>query len=189
VTNNYYVKLTSLIPANRYNWHVVYNYTDSEAYYSPIWVFETQKFSDIVVHQIDVPDYAFTGELCEVRWTIINFGSITTPHNYWTDAVYLSWDDTFRNSKLVARVNHFGVLFINDSYTTTATFTLDEKRFGKSFIAVHTDYTNHLEEYNRTNNWLRNLTKPVSVRLTPPPDLQVVEIRPSENRVFSGMNS
>jgi hypothetical protein len=187
VTSNSYFKVQSLSPATQYQWQVVYHSSREDTYFSPIWLFETQKFADLIVRQIIIPPEGLTGESYEVKWTVENIGNITTSTSYWTDAVYLSWDTAFNNVKLIAQVNHYGVLYVNDGYSAIASFTLEERKWGSAYISVHTDIWNQVPEYNLTNNKMTNTTRYINVLLTPPPDLLVSSIRPSDYNVFSGL--
>jgi hypothetical protein len=182
-----YQYISSLEPSTKYQWQVVYHSTGGELYYSPVWVFETIKFADLAIRQIIIPQSGYTGETYEIKWTVVNIGNITTLTSYWTDAVYLSWDTAFNNAKLIAQVNHYGVLYVNDGYSAIASFTLEERKWGSAYISVYTDIWNQVPEYNITNNKMANTTRFIDVQLTPPPDLLVSSIRPSDYRAYSGL--
>jgi hypothetical protein len=187
VSYNSHIKVESLQPATRYQWQIVYHFPNENTYYSPIWVFETVKFADLVVRQIIIPRSAFTGQTCQVKWTVENIGNITTETSYWTDAVYLSWDTAFNNAQQVAQVSHQGVLYVNDGYSVIATFTLEEKKWGRAYITVHTDIWNQVAEYNKTNNGMTNTSSSVDVQRSPSPNLLASLIRLSDYTAFSGL--
>ncbi|XP_053392818.1 uncharacterized protein LOC123564214 isoform X2 [Mercenaria mercenaria] len=184
--NNYY-RITSLKSGTRYQWQIIFLFDNNETYLSPIWVFETRKYADLVVVGIDVPPSGFTNNDCTVKWTVMNSGGIATQSRRWYDAVYISWDDDFRNSKLVKTVYQKNVIYPKDGYSSTTTFRLSEKEFGNAYIFIRTNLYNYVEEYNTTNNVMRSLST-IHVKLTPPPDLQVTSMILSGTKVFSGTN-
>jgi hypothetical protein len=120
-----------------------------------------------------------------VQWTVMNKGRLTLLYTHWTDGIYLSWDNKFQNAKLVASVRHTNILYPNDGYSSSAIFTLDEKTTGNAYIFVYTDMYMTITEHNKSNNVMRSLST-ITVKLTPPPDLQVTSLHFPGARVFSG---
>ncbi|XP_060589875.1 uncharacterized protein LOC132745057 [Ruditapes philippinarum] len=176
-----------LEPGTRYNWQIVYNYINNDLLFSPIWSFETRQFVDVAVTNVTIPPLAYTGDSREVKWTVINNGRLTLLYTYWTDGIYLSWDNNFQNAKLVASVRNTNILYPNDGYSSSALFTFDEKTTGNAYIFVYTDMYMTITEHNKSNNVMRSLST-ITVKLTPPPDLQVTSINFPGARVFSGSN-
>ena len=177
----------NLEPGTQYFWQLVFHYSNNETYLSPIWAFETRRFVDLIVQDIETPLTAFTGQECTVRWTVVNVGTIDTQYTRWWDRVYLSWDDEFSNARTtrVAMVTQINILYPADGYSSEATFTLDERTTGNAYIFIHTNALKSTKEYNTTNNLVISEAT-IDVRLTPPPDLQVLSLVVLGNRFFSG---
>ncbi|XP_052774203.1 uncharacterized protein LOC128212867 isoform X2 [Mya arenaria] len=184
-TDNHFKVETSLEPGTQYLWQLVFYYTDNNTYISPVWVFETRHYADLMLDSIETPPTAFSGQTCEIKWTVLNVGTIDTPYVYWYDGVYLSFNDNILGAKRVASVLQRNILYRNDGYSSTATFTLDEREIGNAYIFVKTDTSSSIAELNTTNNLMRSLST-IDVQLTPPPDLQVISIFVSGSRFYSG---
>ena len=177
----------TLEPGTKYNWQVLYHYENNETLYSPIWSFETRHFVDFEITKITVPPSAFTGETRQIYWTVMNRGRITMQYSHWTDGVYLSWDNNFENAKLVARVRQSNIIYPNDGYSSSASFTFDETTIGNAFLYVYTDMESYIREHNKSNNVMRSPSA-ITVKLTPPPDLEISSIQfPRGERAFSGI--
>ena len=179
--------IQNLDPGTQYFWQLVFHYTNNETYLSPIWAFETRRFPDLIVQDIETPLTAFTGQECTVRWTVVNVGTIDTKYTRWWDRVYLSWDDefSFDTATRVATVNQINILYPADGYSYEATFTLDERTTGNAYIFIHTNALKSTKEYNTTNNLVISEAT-IDVRLTPPPDLQILSLVVLGNKFFSG---
>ncbi|XP_053382669.1 uncharacterized protein LOC128549620 [Mercenaria mercenaria] len=107
--------------------------------------------------------------------------------SYWTAGVTFTKWPTISNSKLVARVTQQNILNPADGYSSSASFTFDERLTGNAYIFVYTDIGGYIVENNTTNNVLRSSSS-IEVKLTPPPDLEVTSIRYPGPRVYSGSN-
>lgn len=185
-TNNYNFNAENLFPGTIYFWQIVFHYANNETQLSPIWAFETRHFVDLAVNDIQTPPTAFTGQSFEVHWTVLNIGSVDTSDIHWYDAVYISWDGTFTNSRRVALVRQRNILYPNDGYSSVAKVPLNEKETGNAYIFVRTNvYGYPVNEHNTTNNIMRGVSA-VDVQLTPPPDLQILSVVVTGNRFFSG---
>ena len=127
---------------------------------------------DLTVQSITAPSTVLTGQTITVSWTIRNAGAGSTNTSAWNDRVYLSSDalpdgaDTWRLDSL--NVSYLGA---GDTYTAllTAKVPIGFTQ-GGYFIIVKTDDSGQVLEDSDANN---TLTRPVTINMTPPPDLKV----------------
>ena len=108
---------------------------------------------DLQVASVQAPSATTNGQTISVSFTIINKGAAATNSSYWSDHVYLS-----TTADLSGRVADLGTLrngsylAINQSYTTSKTFTLPLTLVGKFYVVVQTDDTNQVAEISENNN-------------------------------------
>ncbi|XP_052815878.1 uncharacterized protein LOC128242673 isoform X2 [Mya arenaria] len=179
-----YTHVHSLEPNSVYTWFVIFRYKNNDTYISPIWQFRTKSFIELGVVEITVPPTCYTDEWCSVDWKVQNTGK-STSYASWYDAVYISWDSNFKDSKLVASVRQWNILYKGDFYEANTQFLLDKTTTGPMYIFIYTNYRRSFEEYAWDDNLKRSSTH-INVELTPPPDLQVTDISTSDTYVFSG---
>ncbi|NIP85888.1 MAG: hypothetical protein GTO03_10145, partial [Planctomycetales bacterium] len=158
--------------------------------------------SDLVTSQVIAPDLAFDGSTIEVRYTVTNLGSGETDRDRWTDTIWLARDrrrpspQRFtadgipfgKGDVLLQTVTHTGSLAVGDSYDVVTQVVLPQRDTGEFFITPWSDaYDVVTENTFATNvnpddpNEIDNnnyKARPITVLLTPPPDLVVTSVAP-----------
>ena len=133
---------------------------------------------DLQVTSILVPDGPWSGQPMSVQWTVTNTGQGPTRPNEtaWTDRVYLSDNGVLDTSAdtLLGSFPHNGGLAASASYTQSQSLTLPIGISGPYTLFIVTDATNSVFEGPGQSNNVSS--QPLTVNLTPPPDLQVGNI-------------
>ncbi|MHC4996528.1 MAG: CARDB domain-containing protein, partial [Planctomycetota bacterium] len=133
--------------------------------------------ADLIVDAVTVTDTAGTGTPYDVAWRVTNNGTAATNIAGWVDRVYLSSDDQFGGDTLLGSFNRSGVLEAGGSYAANQTFTLDRNLpAGDYHVFVVTDANNDLNEPAAEDNNTGRSLAPISVFLSPIPDLTVTDI-------------
>ena len=102
--------------------------------------------ADLVVSNVTVPSQGVVGEEIEISFTIDN-QSINPAYGRWTDAVYLSADNSWDlGDKLLGKVSHTGDLGANGTYTGTLRAKLPPLKDGNWRIIVRPDLFNEVYE-------------------------------------------
>jgi subtilase family serine protease len=132
--------------------------------------------SDLQVIAVSAPAEAGSGDNIQVGWTVANSGSGPTVVGSWTDAVYLSLDDSLETGldTYLGTVTHSGILDTGQAYTATYSLTIPNGLDSTRYLIVQTDVEDHVYEASQDDNnigW-----RPISIHLTPPPDLQVTKL-------------
>ena len=165
---------------------------------SPIFV-NAYPPADLVTGGVTAPDQVFDGTSITVSYTVTNMGLDPTDVGSWVDTIWLAHDPkrpgATKGDVLLATLPHTGVLG-NDpslltpptSYTQTATVTLPTHISGQFFITAWADTFDQVfkstlsanvnpDDPNELNNdnWK---ARPITVLLTPPPDLVVTSVTP-----------
>ena len=155
--------------------------------------------ADLVTRGVAAPDQAYDGSTISVSYSVTNKGLAATDVSSWTDTIWLAHDPkrpgTSKGDVLLATLPHDGVLGDDPtvldpptSYTETTTVTLPQHVSGQLYITAWADTFDQVlkttlsanvnrddpnELYN--DNWQ---VRPITVLLTPPPDLVVSSVTP-----------
>lgn len=152
--------------------------------------------ADLVTSNVVAPRQAFEGSTVEVRYTVTNSGINTTNTNRWQDTIWLTKDKDRPSAAnrtegkvediLLKTVTRRGELAVGESYEEVVEVTLPDKLTGEWHITPWSDtYDAVLEDTLDVNNnpddpnELDNnnyKARPLTLLLTPPPDLVVSEI-------------
>jgi YD repeat-containing protein len=130
-------------------------------------------YADLVVSSVTAPAAGASGRPIQVSWTVANQGIGVTNPGIWSDDVSLATDAA--GTKIVADLGgftHIGALAPGGSYTHTVDATLPDGLQGSFYVVVHTGGP---YEFIYTNN-NTNVAGPLTVTLTPPPDLSPTKI-------------
>ena len=140
---------------------------------SPVWGFATTKVPDFKVVLVSVPTAVFTGRTFQVSWNVVNIGSRGNFRSVWYDRVFLTKDINSNSGFLVSTIRRQGFLFPNDGYTGKVTLQVpNDMDTGKYYAILWTDYYVNTQDVDSSNN--RGVSSSfITIRLTPPPDLQV----------------
>ncbi|MCP4351497.1 MAG: hypothetical protein GY795_39025, partial [Desulfobacterales bacterium] len=137
--------------------------------------------SDLSVASMAATADAFSGDKISVFWTVENIGENNTNASSWSDAVYFSNDSEFNeeSATLLGKYSHTGtledtgMLAPGESYQMSADVNIPQGVFGDYYIFVVTDcYDDVYEHAFESNNYDKQA---VSVTLTPPPDLELID--------------
>ena len=142
---------------------------------SPIWGFVTKQIPDYKVITISAPKMFFTGRSLRISWTVKNIGTRGNSRSVWYDRVSLSKDVNSLWGQITTTVRRKGFLFPNDGYTGSAILSIPDDMIGDYFVRVITDIYSFVADLDRSNNRATSL-QPITIKLTPPPDLQVTKI-------------
>ncbi|MFM6406127.1 MAG: CARDB domain-containing protein, partial [Microcystis sp.] len=122
--------------------------------------------SDLQVENITLPSLAQSGEPITIEWTVNNKGEYKA-EGEWTDAVYLSADETWDiNDTLIGRSTFKGLLNSNQSYTFKLQSILPPAPLGQYRIIVRPDIFNQV--YEGTNEANNRTTSPGTLTVTVP---------------------
>lgn len=117
----------------------------------------------------------FSGDLTHITWTVINSGAGGTATDTWTDSVYFSDDDQWDSGdQLLATQSHFGGLGAGELYTASAQIRTPVGVSGARYLIFRTDSRN--EVFENLFEGDNDLAEPISITLTPPPDLEVDQL-------------
>ncbi|MEJ6486264.1 Calx-beta domain-containing protein [Nostoc punctiforme UO1] len=109
---------------------------------------------DLEVDFVDVPASATASRPITINYRVTNYGSTRTPNSSWVDSFYLSADanlDIDTDYKLGDRTRS-GALNANESFTSSAVFTLPDTLTGTYYVFAVTDSTNQVFELDNANN-------------------------------------
>jgi len=130
-------------------------------------------YADLVVSSVTAPPSGASGQPIQVSWTVANQGIGVTNISTWNDDVSLATDPAGSHIVLdLGEFEHIGVLAPGGSYTHTVQAGLPDGLQGTYYVVVHTAGP---YEFIYTNN-NTNVGGPVTVTLTPPPDLTPTQI-------------
>lgn len=136
---------------------------------------------DLQVTSVQAPAQAFSGQTSTLSWTVTNNGTGTTATSSWADDVYLSTDQTLDETDVrLLSVGHSGALVVGASYLTTRTVALPVGVSGDFFLLVKTDDRDQVFEHASEDNNVGFDAVATHINLTPPPDLEVIELEAPE---------
>ena len=141
------------------------SYTNnSTASIQPI-LLERPPASDLQVDSILLPsnNTSKSGESAQISWTVSNH-SANVAQGTWTDAVYLSSDNTWDiQDRLLGRVLHTGDLVAGQAYTSSLTANIPAIAPGQYRIIVKTDVQNRVYEGDNEGNNQTVSTTPLNL--------------------------
>ncbi|WP_013334633.1 CARDB domain-containing protein [Gloeothece verrucosa] len=164
--------------------------------------------ADLVTSNVTAPDQAFEGSQIEVRYTVTNKGIGETDRDGWTDTIWLTRDKNRPSPVaqgtppqpddiLLTTIGHNGSLKVGESYGQTATVTLPSQITGQWYITPWSDaydvitedtldINSNPDDPNQldSNNYK---SRPITVLLTPPPDLVVTSVTPTATATGGGL--
>jgi subtilase family serine protease len=118
--------------------------------------------------------FGFSGQPLQVRWTVTNNGPGPVTQSRWYDHIWISSDETLEGTDTrLASVRHDGGLASGESYEGSTAVTLPVGLTGSYYVFVQADGGDQVFEFTSEANNTGYDTTPVSIQLTPPPDLEV----------------
>ncbi len=136
--------------------------------------------ADLEVTEVSLSDTAVnSGDKLAVDYTVINNGPTPTGPSSWTDAIYISEDDTLdlQADLLLGSHGYTGNLELDSTYWRSDTVSIPNQLSGSYYIFVYTDVNDNVEEGEWEGNNDTRALAPVEVTFTAP-DLQVTGIAP-----------
>jgi len=149
--------------------------------------FILRELPDLVVKKVKTPKSVFSGQSIDISWEVENIGKGNTEvKESWNEAVYLSPDSILEIhvDKYLGGIPNLTALNSGQSYSKTSTFKLPKGITGEYYVFVVADKFGAVRESNEVNNGQKN-SPSMLVKLTPPPDLRVVQVVTPAN-TFSG---
>ena len=139
---------------------------------------------DLQVTNVNAPSQAFSGQQMSLSWTVTNEGSGGSRTVAWQDRVYMSEDNVLDGGdELLATVPHSGALDAGESYSPSVSVNLPIGVAGDFFFFVSTDVFDDVFEHVFEQNNEGFDETPVTINLTPPPDLEVDTVNAPANAV------
>jgi 6-phosphogluconolactonase (cycloisomerase 2 family) len=166
--------------------------------------------ADLVTHDVAAADQAYDGSTLSVQYTVTNRGVGVTDESAWSDTIWLQpasdadngiipRPNPLHGDVLLATLPHQGLLGTDPSlitpptsYTVNTTVTLPKHILGQYYITPWADSFDTVikstldvnvnpDDPNELNNdnWK---ARPITVLLTPPPDLVVTSVTPPGHR-------
>jgi hypothetical protein len=168
--------ISGLSYGDSYYWQVVAKNECGQQLWSDTNKFTVRLLPDLVVDSIIAPLTGFSGQQIAIEYYIRNIGLGNTQSTSWTDNIYLSSDQTLNGFDfyLGSKVN-LTALNPLQSYTNSQSITLPQGTNGNYFVIIKTDFYSNLIETNDNNNTKYKVI-PISITLTPPPDLRVINV-------------
>ena len=138
---------------------------------------------DMRVTSVQAPEIAFSGQPMAVTYHAVNFGPGQVLTGSWHDRIYLSTDEQLDSGDhLLGTFTRLRSASLSDSalvdvdYTATYSPSLPVGVTGTFYVFVLTDATNRIDEFAFELNNSNYDATPVTVNLTPPPDLEVEQL-------------
>lgn len=166
--------LVDLAPGKLYNWKVVAR-NSCRSTESAVMSFRVSDLSNLTVQDALLPASAFSGRSIDVALQVKNNGNAGTGEITWYDKVYISADTVFNPSidDPIGGKANVSALQPGEAYLNTIAVQLPENLVGTYYLFVQTDGFNKVSELNETDNMI---FRPLTINLTPPPDLQVTSV-------------
>ncbi len=134
----------------------------------------TAPYSDLVITSLDVPSTAASSQPLTLSWSVKNQGIGVTAPSTWSDSISLATDPQGHNLVYsFPSFGHSGALAPGGSYSRSGEVILPDGISGTYYIVVRTGSPN---EFIYTNNNTA-VSGPITVALTPAPDLTVTSIQ------------
>ena len=130
---------------------------------------------DLVVSSISGPAEVISGQDIEIVWTLTNQGAAAAIGN-WSDEVFLSADAAVGGDQSFGSFDFTGTLAAGESIERRQLITLPLDFEGDFFPVVRTDRGSQIVEYRAEDNNVAIADDPISVILSPIPNLQVSSI-------------
>lgn len=141
-TRRYYRPNPLYPPGTRMLWQIEYVLGVNMTVPSPVWGFETERRPDLEVVDVNIPEFAFSGQDFDVAWTVINTGNLSVTNYFFYDYIYLSRTLSISDRRLVGRILQRRFVEPQDGYTSRAEINLADNDIGVFYVFVITDATN-----------------------------------------------
>ncbi len=133
---------------------------------------------DLVVRNIVAPLQVFSGQPISISWDVLNDDQDgRTRETSWTDRVWISSDTELSGDDIfLGEVRRVGGLDPMEGYTGNLTAALPIGLTGNFHVLVATDIYGQVYENTAEGNNTTARETPTEILLTPPPDLEIVDV-------------
>ena len=151
-------RLNNLKYSQLYHWKIV-SVNDCSSAESTEQTFKIRLLPDLTVTDVLAPASIKSGSNFLVSFKINNIGNGNTAGADWSDAVYVSTDQTFSvDDKLLSTTANIKQLDAASSYTQSVTVSLPVEYTGNYYFLVKTDVANVVPELLEDNNLGKTVT-------------------------------
>jgi hypothetical protein len=181
---SYFYNPGNLVFGAAYKWQIISKNNSCQTA-GPIQQFTLRELPDLTVGSVTAPAQPFSGTSISVSWNTANNGSGSTGMSSWFDYVYLSTDPVFQPDldTYLGGASNLTALSPGQSFAQMTQVMLPNGIQGNYYLIVRGDANSGVAESNENNNTA--VAFPITVNLTPPPDLRVTSIVAPFN-AFSG---
>ncbi|MCC8145043.1 MAG: hypothetical protein LIO93_01100 [Bacteroidales bacterium] len=134
-------------------------------------IFVAGNLADLTIIGHNIPSVVSSGVEWDLEWTVLNQGN--RPAAYFTDVVYISNVPRINESSERLKTILVTEVAEGKSYTQKVKLTVPDKWNGSRYLILHTNYGDQEVELDENNN---RIVVPLTVSLSPLPDLQVKEV-------------
>jgi hypothetical protein len=168
-----YVKVNSNHP------HALYEgaYASNNLAKSPIILSLTQlPPADLFIDSFSCPSTFGSGTLVNISWRVKNQGIAETATSNWLDRIYLNTNNGVYGATLLGTASRKTTLLKDSSYIVSTQVKIPNGISGSYYLLVRTDDSNEVFEYLQENNNTYSTPNPISISLSPYPDLQITNV-------------
>lgn len=177
------ITLTSLVGHETYEYRVEVRDECGNQYTSEIATF-TVRAADLRVALVQAPEDIWDDTPFDITWRVENHGDLSAQN--WKDRIYFSRDDRIDSSdRVIGEFPFAGSLAAGESAVRTQTVSVPRSWInpeGTYYLIVFTDSGNAVKEGVREDN--NTLSRAVSARLVPLPDLTVPQVQAPSTAFF-----
>jgi hypothetical protein len=129
--------------ATDYNWQIVSRNGECGITEGPVQAFSTQDLPNLIVSDIEIQTDGYTGQPFSVTFQVVNSGNIGTGSDGWSDALFLSLDDSLdlKADILLGMWDNEKFLLPGESYTQTVEVTVPKQYLGELYFIVAANYS------------------------------------------------
>lgn len=168
-----YVKVNSNHPFGLYEGA----YVNNNLAKSPIVLSLTQlPPADLVVDSFSCPTVIGSGTTVSVSWRVKNQGIAETAVSQWKDRVYINTSNGVYGAIVLTTTGRKTSLLKDSSYLVTTQVKIPHGISGAYYMLVRTDDSNDVFEYLQENNNTYSTPNPITINLSPYPDLQIANV-------------
>ncbi|MGO9809269.1 MAG: Ig-like domain repeat protein, partial [Isosphaeraceae bacterium] len=185
ISGNYQIVVTTDVGSSFYDINPANNTASSAVF--PV---QLTPSPDLQVTAITVPPTATDGQQATFSWTVTNNGTGATNSPTWTDAVYLSRDQTLSADDIfIGTAENPSALAPGESYTQSLTANIPGNPTGPFFVIVAADSNDGQAEYPFNNDNVTASSAVVEVQALPAPGflhVSQVSVSPSPPSTIHG---
>ena len=178
-------RLSNLKYGQLYRWKIG-TFNECSSVESAVQTFRIILLPDLTVSNVLAPTNIESGSIFNVSFNVSNIGGGSTAGVAWSDAVYVSTDQTLSvDDKLLSTTANIKQLKADSSYTQSVSVSLPNEYSGDYYFLVKTDVSNSVSELLEDNN-LGKTSAVTHVALKSLPDILVKDIQAGSANVNPG---